>query len=177
MCMKVKVKSLSRVRLFATPWTVGHQAPASMGFPRQEYWSGLPIPSPGDLPDPETEPGSPTLQADALTSEPPGKPNGIIPCILVSLVAELVMNLPANTGNIRDVGSVSGLKRSPGEGNGNSLHCSCMENSMDRGAWWVTVHGVAESQTQLSVHTHIHPMHIEFYALKILWISFSVSVS
>ena len=72
--VKVKVKSLSRVRLFATPWTVAHQAPPSMGFSRQEYWSGLPFPSPGDLPDPGIEPRSPTLQADALTSEPPGKP-------------------------------------------------------------------------------------------------------
>ena len=50
--VKVKVKSLSRVQLFATPWTVAHQAPLSMGFSRQEYWSGLPFPSPGDLPDP-----------------------------------------------------------------------------------------------------------------------------
>ena len=64
--MKVKVKSLSPVRLFATPWTVGHQTPASMGFPRQQYWSGLPFPSPGDLPDPGIEPRSPALQADAL---------------------------------------------------------------------------------------------------------------
>ena len=68
------MKSLSRVRLFATPWTVAHQAPPSMGFSRQEYWSGLPFPSPGDLPDPGIEPRSPTLQADALPSEPPGKP-------------------------------------------------------------------------------------------------------
>ena len=67
-----KVKSLSRVQLFATPWTVAHQAPPPMGFSRQEYWSGLPFPSPGDLPDPEIKPGSP-FQADALTSEPPRK--------------------------------------------------------------------------------------------------------
>ena len=60
-----QVKSLSRVRLFATP--------PSMGFSRQEYWSGLPFPSPGDLPDPRVEPRSPALQADTLTSEPPGK--------------------------------------------------------------------------------------------------------
>ena len=66
------MKSLSRVRLFATPRTVAHQAPPSMGFSRQEYWSGLPFPSPGDLPDSEVEPRSPALQADALTSEPPG---------------------------------------------------------------------------------------------------------
>ena len=67
-----EVKSLSHVQLFATPWTVAYQAP-SMGFSRQEYWSGLPLPSPGDLPDPGIESGSPTLQADALPSEPPGK--------------------------------------------------------------------------------------------------------
>ena len=65
-----KVKSLSRVRLFATPWTVTYQASLSMGFSRQEYWSGLPFPSPGDLPDPGIEPRSPALEADALTSEP-----------------------------------------------------------------------------------------------------------
>ena len=70
----VWVKSLSRVRLFATPWTVAYQASPSMGFSRQKYWSGLPFPSPGDLPDPGIEPGSPALEADALTSEPPGKP-------------------------------------------------------------------------------------------------------
>ena len=64
---------LSHVRLFATPWTVAFQAPPSMGFSRQEYWSGLPFPSPGDLPNPGIEPGSPTLQADTLPSEPPGK--------------------------------------------------------------------------------------------------------
>ena len=72
--LKVKVKSLSRVRLFETPGTVAYQAPPSMGFSRQEYWSGLPFPSPGDLPYPGIEPRSPALQADALTSEPPGKP-------------------------------------------------------------------------------------------------------
>ena len=72
--MKVNVKSLSRVQLFAVLWTVAHQAPLSMGFSRQEYWSGLPFPSPGDLPDPGIEPMSPALQADAKTSEPPGEP-------------------------------------------------------------------------------------------------------
>ena len=72
--VKVKVKFLSCVRLFATPWTVVYQTSLSMGFSRQEYWSGLPFPSPGDLLDPGIEPRSPALQADALTSEPPGKP-------------------------------------------------------------------------------------------------------
>ena len=68
----MEVKLLSCVRLFATPWTVTHQAPPSMEFSRQEYWSALPFPSPGDLPDPGIEPGSPALQADALPSEPQG---------------------------------------------------------------------------------------------------------
>ena len=56
-----------------TPWTIVCQAPLSVGFTRQEYWSGLPFPSPGDLSDPGTEPGSPELQADSLPTEPPGK--------------------------------------------------------------------------------------------------------
>ena len=66
----MKVNSLSRVQLFVTPWTVAYQALPSMGFSRQEYWSGLPFPSPGDLPNPGIEPGSPTLQADTSPSEP-----------------------------------------------------------------------------------------------------------
>ena len=66
------MKLLSRVWLFATPWTVAYQAPPSMGFSRQECWSGLPFPSPGNLPNPGIEPGSPALQADTLPSEPPG---------------------------------------------------------------------------------------------------------
>ena len=72
--VKVKVKSLSHVQLFATPWTVAYQAPPSMGFSRQECWSGLPFLSPGDLPDLGIKPRSPTLQEDALPSEPLGKP-------------------------------------------------------------------------------------------------------
>ena len=72
--MKVKVKSLSRVWLFVAPWTVTYQSPPSMGFSWHEYGSGLPFPSPGDLRDPGIKPGSPAFQADALTSERPGKP-------------------------------------------------------------------------------------------------------
>ena len=64
------MKSLSRVRLFAAPWTIAYQDPLSMGFSRQEYWSGLPFPSPGDLPNPGIEPRSPALQADASPSKP-----------------------------------------------------------------------------------------------------------
>ena len=74
MYVYLKLNLLSRVRLLATPWTVAHQAPPSMGFSRQEYWSGLPFPSPGDLPDLGIEPWSPALQADALPSGPPRNP-------------------------------------------------------------------------------------------------------
>ena len=68
---------LSRAQLFVTQWTVGHQTPLFMGFPRQEYWSGLPFPSSGDLPDPGIEPTSlvsPALAGGFFTTEPPGKP-------------------------------------------------------------------------------------------------------
>ena len=66
---KVKMKLVSRVLLFATPWTVACQAPPSMEFSSQEYWSGLPFPSPGDLPNPGIKPGSPALQIDFLSPE------------------------------------------------------------------------------------------------------------
>ena len=78
-----EVKPLSRVRLFATPWTVANQAPLSMGFSRQEYWSGLPFPSPGDLPNPGIEPRSPAFQADALTSESSIGENNIFHRVLI----------------------------------------------------------------------------------------------
>ena len=72
--MTLLLKSLSGVRLFVTTCTVAYQAPPSMGFSRQEYWSGLPFPSPGDLPNPGIEPGFPTLQEVSLPAEPQGKP-------------------------------------------------------------------------------------------------------
>ena len=64
----------SHVQLFVIPWTVAHQAPLTMGFSRQEYWSGLPFPSPGDLPNPGIEPMYPALAGGFFTTEPPGKP-------------------------------------------------------------------------------------------------------
>ena len=85
------MKLLSRVRLFEISWTVAYQAPPSMEFSRQEYWSGLPFPSPEDLPDPGIEPCSLILQADALPSEPPGKPHngrGIVLVIMLVQVAQ-----------------------------------------------------------------------------------------
>ena len=66
------------------------------------------------------------------------------------------MNLPANTEDIRDMGLIPGSGRSPEIGNGNPLQYSFLENSMDTGAWWATVHGTADSWTQLNTHTHTH---------------------
>ena len=74
------VQSLSRVQLFLTPWTAAHRAPLSMGFPKQEYWSGLPFPFPGNLPNPGTELGSPTWHADSLTLGSPDN-GGFIVCL------------------------------------------------------------------------------------------------
>ena len=87
---KKKVKSLSDARLFAATWTVAHQAPPSMRFSRQEYWSGLPFPTPGHLPDPGIEPWSPTLQADALTCGSDGKESAMD--MSLSKFRELVMD-------------------------------------------------------------------------------------
>ena len=70
-------------------------------------------------------------------------------------MALVVKNLLANAGDIRDMGSIPGPGRSPGEGNGNPLQYSCLENAMDRGAWWSTVHEIAKSQTRLS-DGHVH---------------------
>ena len=122
------MKLLSPAQLFVIPWTVAYQAPLSMGFSRQEYWSGLLCPSPGDLHNPGIEPRSPALQADALPTELQGK-----------LVAFL--GFPGGSEgkayacNAGDPGSISELGRSPGEGNGNPRQYSCLENPMDGGAW------------------------------------------
>ena len=121
---------------------------AFMKFSRPEYWRGLPFPSPGDLPNPGIEPRSPTLQVDSLPAEPPGKPReGVL----------VVKDLPARAGDIKDLGLIPGSGRSPGSGgrspgggHGNPLQCFCLENSMLRGAWWATVHGVTNSRTWLS---------------------------
>ena len=68
------LRRFSCIWLFVTLWKVAHQAPLSMEFSRQEHWSGLPCPPPGDLPNPGIKPRSPTLQADSFLAEPPGKP-------------------------------------------------------------------------------------------------------
>ena len=89
-----EVKSLRRVWLFVTPWTVAHQAPLSVGFSRQEYWSGLPFPSAGDLPHPGVESGSPALQAGALPSQPPEQ------CLFLSVIEWLRANTHSDVTSI-----------------------------------------------------------------------------
>ena len=151
-----------------TPWTVAHQALLSVGFPRQEYWSGLPFPSPEDLPDPEIEPLSPALTGGFFTTESPGKP--CLCCIYLtyytpiklaiffslglrfnatsqkgqaSLVAQKIKNLPAMRQiSVQSLGQKDPLKKEM------VIHYSILawENPTDKGTWWVVVHGVAKSQ-------------------------------
>ena len=141
---------------FVTPWTVPHQAPLSMGFSRQQYWSGLPFPSPGGLPDPGIKPVSPTLTGKYFSAEPPGKLEfkfitrfsyDSLPLShweaqesYENLVINLNSSFPGGSAlkylpvNVGDTGLIPGSGRSPGEGNGNPLPCSCLRNPRDRGA-------------------------------------------
>ena len=84
LCVCVCMLSHVCVQLFATIWAVAHQASLSLGFPRQEYWSGLPFPPPGDLPDPGMEPVSLVSQADSLSIEPRSKPSSVYTSMLLS---------------------------------------------------------------------------------------------
>ena len=104
-----------------TPWTAAYQAPPSMGFSRQEYWSGVPLPTTRDR-----------LPTPVFLGFPSGSAGKESAC---------------NTG---DLGSIPGLGRAPGEGNGNPLQCSCLENPMDRGAWQATVYGVTRARHDLA---------------------------
>ena len=97
---------LSRVQLFGTPWTVAHQAPLSMGFSRQEYWSALPFPPPGDLPDPEIEPVSPALAGGFFPAEPPGSPQ----CLSSSVSLTLLCMMPSESIPVAADGKISFLK-------------------------------------------------------------------
>ena len=125
-----------------------------MEFSRQEYWSGLTFPSSGDLPNPGIEPRSPSLQATEVTDISPGNLDSSL-CFIQPSVWHVVLCIQGFPGgsegkasacNVGDMGSIPGSGRSPGEGNGNPLQYSCLENSMDRGAWWATVHGVAKTE-------------------------------
>ena len=123
--MKVLV---SHVQLFATPCTEDRQTPLSMGFPRQEYWSGLPCPSPGDLPNPGIEPRSSALQEVLYYLSHQGSALGLLRIMLnllflLSLVAQLVKNPPAMLETwVRSLGSEDPLEK------GMATHSSCLEN-------------------------------------------------
>ena len=144
MCM---LSCFSCVQLFVTPWTIALQAPLSMGFSRQEYWSGLPCPPSGDLPNPGIEPES--LRSPALAS---GFFNGT-PLQYSCLENPMYRAAWKAAGH----GVTEGRTRlhfhlslsCTGEGNGNPLQCSCLENPRDGGAWWAAVYGVAQSWTRL----------------------------
>ena len=112
-----------------------------MGFSRQEYWSGLPFPTPRSLPNPRIEPvslASPALASGFFTTVPHGKPRSYLYMYMDFKDGSVVKNLPANAGDARDSGLIPGLGGSLGVGNGNPLQYSCPENSMDRGALWAS---------------------------------------
>ena len=126
-------------------WTVAHQAPVFLYFPRQEYWSGLPFPSPGDLPNPGIEPRSPALWRRQWQPTPvllPGKSYGWRSLVGCSPWGREESDM---TERLHFHFSLSCI----GEGNGNPLQCSCLENPRDGGAWWAAVCGVAQSRTRL----------------------------
>ena len=112
------MKSLSRVRLFATLWTVAPQAPLSMGFSKQGYWSGLPCPPPGNLCNPGIETRSPTLQVDSLLSEPPGKP---LQCLCYAVLSRSVVSESLGPMDSSPPGS-SVHGDSPGKSTGMGCH-------------------------------------------------------
>ena len=112
-------------------WTVAHQVPLSMAFSRREHWRGLPLPTPGDLPD-------------------PGISNtGLLH--MGFLEAQTVKSPPANAGDSRDWGLIPESGRSPGVGNGTPVQYSCLENPMERGTWQATALGVAKSNMTDSI--------------------------
>ena len=132
------------------------------GVFQQEYYSGWPFPSPWDLPDPRIEPGSLGLWADSLPSQAPWKAPSLLKHLskaLLNIITTTFCNhllynkVKASACNAGDLSSLPGLGRSPGEGNENPLQYCCLENPVDGGAWWATVHRVAKSQTWLSDFT------------------------
>ena len=141
----------SCVCLFLTPW----QDTLAMGFSRQEYWSGLPFPASGDLPNPGIKPVSPAcVSCIGRWILYPMSHVGVVNPIL--LLYSFPQYFPAGSHgkesacNAGDLALIPGLGRFPGAGHGNPLECSYLENPMDKGAWWATVRGVAKSWTRLS---------------------------
>ena len=152
---------------FVTLWTRAHQASLSVGFPRQEHCSGLPFTSLGDHADTGVQPALPTLADKFLTTEPPGKPRIRIQFSSVwrRQWHPTPVLLPGKSHGRRSLEGCGPWGRwgsdmteqfhfhfslsCIGEGNGNPLQCSCLENPRDRGAWWAAIYGVAQSRTRL----------------------------
>ena len=163
----MRAKSLQS-RLFATPWTVALQAPPSMGFSRQEYWSRLPCPPPRDLPDPWIKPASLSSLSLAggffisrATWDPGVKCRGLrwvrwhpTPVLLPGKSQEQRSLLGCSPWGRSESDTTERLPfhfslSCIGEGNGNPLQCSCLENPREGGAWWAAVCGVTQSRTRL----------------------------
>ena len=205
--MCVCVCEISHVQFFETPRTVGLQAPMSMEFSRQEYWNGLPFPTPGDLPNLGIEPESLALAGRSFTTEPSGKPQNTIHwlevnpgqllgrqlcspldhqyCTFLSTspkTASLRSNLAPvhrdwvfgittcfsggsdgkeSACNVGDLGSIPGPGGSPGEGGGDPLQCSCLENPMGRGTWLAVVHSHTESNMTEQLTLSLWPVEFE----------------
>ena len=141
---------------------VAYQAPMSMGFPRQECWSGLPFPSPGGLPDPGTKPASAAWQAGSSPLSHVGSPRAFW-VILNASWLPWWLNGKESACNAGGHDSIPGLGRSPGEGNGNPFQYFCLKNSMERGAWQAIFHRVTKSQTQRGdSHTNNSGLSSEF---------------
>ena len=138
-----------------------------MGFSRQEYWSGLPFPSPGDLPNPGIEPRSSALTGELTTNWKILQEMRIpdhLTCLLTNLYAcqEATVRTGHGTCIFFELQYYPDI--CPREGNGNPLQYSCLENPMDGGAWLASVHGVAKSRTRLSNFTftfHFHALEKE----------------
>ena len=170
---------------FATLWTVVCQGPLSMGFSRQEQWSGLPWPPPGDLPNPGMEPRSPPFQADSLPPEAPVKPILRVIGFLSELqhlsLSELdnLLYLAPPLAHMRLLwGIPHDFYGEPlpftRESNGTPLQYSCLENPMDGGAWKAADHGVAERRTRLSefpftFHFHVLEKEMATHSSVLAW--------
>ena len=143
----------SRVWLFATSRTAAFQASLSLEFSRQQYWSEFPFPTPGDLLNPRIKLTSPILASGSSNLR--RVINWEIGIDVYTLLY-VKGGFPGGSDgeepacNAGDLGSIPGSERSPGEGNGNPLQYSCLENPRDRGTWQTIVHRVAKSQRQLS---------------------------
>ena len=129
-CVCVCECTLSHVWLFGIPWTIACQAPLSMKFPRQEYWSGLPLPFPGVLPKAGIKP----INRDLITFTSQSEVGSLRVRKRIPLGGSMWAKHFINSN---------------GEGNGNPLQCSCLENPRDGGAWWAADFGAAQSQTRL----------------------------